>query len=92
MSTPVSAPEAGPTVRSADPSRRWYVATPHRQRGVISDWEWVPFGIRHAAEAGSTKTACGRSTSQWSTFRELPFELSEVDTCPACAGRLAELA
>ena len=69
---------------------RWFSSTRHRrpvQRG--SEFEWRPYGVTHAREAGAYFTACGLSALEWRIFWLLPFHPGVDDACPECAAALS---
>ncbi len=70
---------------------RWLVATPHRRLGIgPSGFGWTPYGLRHARQMGSNRTACGLPAVSWVIFHELAFVPGANGTCRECASVIAE--
>jgi hypothetical protein len=64
----------------------WLVATPHRRQTMSgSDIEWAPYGVRHARQIGTPKTACGLPALTWTNFHGMRFSPGDDRTCPACS-------
>ncbi|HSV40350.1 MAG TPA: hypothetical protein VLI04_16430 [Nocardioidaceae bacterium] len=64
----------------------------HRVRGGGAEGgRWVPYGLQHARQVGSSTTACGIGAVEWQIFWELQFPGARGATCPDCR-RVVELA
>lgn len=67
----------------------WIVSTAHRSQVLVGfDLVWVPHGLRHARQIGSTTTACGQPAHLWRNFHEMAFVPGAAQTCRACAERV----
>jgi len=64
----------------------WYVSSPHGHRIVTSDGDrrWRSFGMGHARQVGSSRTACGIGALGWELFWDMPFPTRAGSICRAC--------
>jgi hypothetical protein len=64
----------------------WYVSSSHGRRIVTpnGDQQWRPYGIEHAREVGSSRTACGVGALGWELFWDMPFPPGAGPICEAC--------
>jgi hypothetical protein len=68
----------------------WYVSSSHGHRIVTPDGDqrWRPYGVGHARQVGSSRTACGIGALGWELFWDMPFPTRAGSICGAC---LAEI-
>jgi hypothetical protein len=65
---------------------RWFVSAPHR---VSRQDDAEPYGVHHAREVGSSRTACGAPALGWPFFWDSRF-VASVDACGACVRAVRE--
>jgi hypothetical protein len=64
-------------------STRWFVTSPHRvARGTEEGW--IPYGVRHARQVGSSWTECRLPALGWPMFWEMPFLEERTLLCAGC--------
>ncbi len=72
--------------RPVRPLPTWLVSTRHGTRiythGAYADWR--PFGVQHARQVGSNRTACGIAALDWELFWDLAFPSEASVTCQGC--------
>jgi hypothetical protein len=64
---------------------KWFVSSPHKiqiyENGQVATRPW---GLAHAREVGSPRTACGEAASTWHIFWDSPFSAHQSLVCEQC--------
>jgi len=71
-----SEPQAGDT--------GWVVTSKHKQTRAPALETWEPFGLLHAKQVNSSRTACGANADAWPSFRGLALESDRGPVCSEC--------
>jgi hypothetical protein len=77
--------------RAVRPMPTWLVSARNGKRVATSAGlaEWRPFGIHHARQVGSLRTACGIAALDWELFWDMSFPSEPSVTCRHCLVTIA---